>query len=115
MSDTRGPFFGRDRLPPSNNEVGVYVTVEEVFPGTKADKRTLVALLETLSRDDTLFHAARLNIITSGPGDFDIRPRQQQALNVLCTPEQIDRINDFARRHKAAGPPIVFFRGRCSN
>jgi hypothetical protein len=46
--------------------------VAEVFPGTTADERTLVGLLDTFSRDDTFFHAARLNIIISGPGDYDI-------------------------------------------
>jgi hypothetical protein len=37
--------------------------VAESFPGTTADVHTLIGLLDTLSRDDTLFHAARLNII----------------------------------------------------
>jgi hypothetical protein len=112
MPNRRDPFFGRDRLSGSGNEVGLFVPVEEVFPGTKADERTLVALLDGLSRDDTLFHAARLNIVVSGPGDFETRSRQEQALHALCTPEQIDQINAFARRHKAAGPPSVFFTGQ---
>jgi tetratricopeptide (TPR) repeat protein len=65
-------------------EVGLFVPVEEVFPGTKTDERAVIELLGTLSRDDTMFHAARLNIIISGPGDFDMRPRQEQALQMLC-------------------------------
>ena len=80
--------------------------------GTAADERTLVGLLDTLSRDDTLFHAAHLNIIMTGPGDYAMRPRQEQAMQMLCAPEQWDRINAFARRHKAAGVPSVFFRGQ---
>jgi hypothetical protein len=31
-------------------------------------------VLSTLSRDDTLFHAARMNTLISGPGDYDIKP-----------------------------------------
>ena len=112
MAIIRGPFFGRDRLPAPKNEVGLFVPVEEVFPGMTASEPTLLSLLESLSRDDTLFMAARLNTIVSGPGDFDMQPRQQQALSTMCSTAQIDRVNDFARRHKAAGVPAVFFRGQ---
>jgi hypothetical protein len=56
--------------------------------------------------------AARLNTSISGPGDFEVQPRQQQALSTMCTTAQIDRVNDFARRHRAAGVPAVFFRGQ---
>ncbi|RXH33224.1 hypothetical protein [Bradyrhizobium zhanjiangense] len=93
-------------------EIGLFVPVEEVFPDTTADEQTLHALLRTLSRDDTLFHAARLNTIVTGPGDFDMQPRQQQALTMMCNSEEIDRINDFARRYRHAGVPMVFFRGQ---
>jgi len=112
MAMIRGPFFGRDRLPAPKNEIGLFVPVEEVFPGMTADEGTLLSLLRELSRDDTLFMAARLNTIISGPGDFEVRSRQQQALSTMCTTAQIDRLNDFARRHKAAGVPAVFFRGQ---
>lgn len=112
MAMIRGPFFGRDRLPAPKSEVGLFVPVDEMFPGMTADEATLLSLLRELSRDDTLFMAARLNTIVSGPGDFDVQPRQQQALSTMCTTAQIDRVNDFARRHKAAGVPAVFFRGQ---
>jgi hypothetical protein len=108
----REPFFGRDHLRARKSEVGLFVPVEEVFPGMTADESTLLSLLQGLSRDDTLFMAARLNTITSGPGDFEIQPRQQQALSTMCTSAQIDRVNDFARRHRDAGTPAVFFRGQ---
>jgi hypothetical protein len=83
MAMIRGPFFGRDRLPPPKSEVGLFVPVGEVFPGMTADESTLLSLLQGLSRDDTLFMAARLNTIISGPGDFDVQPRQQQALSTM--------------------------------
>ena len=112
MAMIREPFFGRDRLPARKSEVGLFVPVEEVFPGMTADESTLLSLLKGLSRDDTLFMAARLNTMISGPGDFEIQPRQQQALSTMCTSAQIDRVNDFARRHRDAGTPAVFFRGQ---
>jgi len=107
----RAPLLGRDgRTGPS--ELGLYVPPEEVFPGVTASESALIDLLATLSRDDTLFQCARLNTIISGPGDSDIKPRQEQALSQICSQEHIDRINDFAWRHKMSGPPVVFFRGQ---
>jgi len=105
-------IFGRDAAPESAGEVELFVPVDEVFPGTKGTPRELVQLLATLSRDDTLFQCARTNTIVSGFGDFESVPRQQQALDMLCNQDQIDRINDFASRHKATGPPLIFFRGQ---
>lgn len=83
----------------------MFVPVEEVFPGTEANERTLLDLLGTLSRDDTLFQCARINTTVSGQGVPDVKLRQQQVLQGFCTPEQISRINDFAIRH-AGGPAL---------
>ena len=69
-------------------------------------------MLSTLSRDDTLIHCGRLNTLISGPGDHDFKGRQQRALRVLCTDEQIDRINTFARKFPRADAPTIFFRGQ---
>ena len=106
----RPPFFGRDTLHPT--EVGVHVPPEEVFPGLEATEKALVNILATLSRDDTLIHAARLNILTSGSGDFDAFGRQKLAVRWLCTREQAKRIDNFARRRPGGGPITVFFRGQ---
>jgi hypothetical protein len=105
-------ILGRDASPETAREVGVYVPVDEVFPGTTGTQRELVAVLATLSRDDTLFQCARVNTIVSGFGDFENVPRQQQAADMLCNREQVGRINGFASRHKASGPPVIFFRGQ---
>jgi hypothetical protein len=112
MAIFREPFHGHDRMPSPQNEVGLYVPAAEVFPGTTADERTLIALLETLDRDDTLFMAARLNIMVTGPGNFEVKPRQQQALLTMVSKESIERVNAFSRRHNAASAPAVFFRGQ---
>ena len=105
-------ILGRDASPETAREVGVYVQVDEVFPGTTGTQRELVAVLATLSRDDTLFQCARGNTIVSGFGDFENVPRQQQAADMLCNREQVGRMNGFASRHKASGPPVIFFRGQ---
>jgi len=110
--DSRGPFFGHDVVRAGPVEIGVFVPPEEVFPGTIASEKALVEVLAALSRDDVLFHCARINRLVSGPGDFDVEGRRQHALNTLCTEEIIGRINDFARRHPGAGRPMVFFRGQ---
>lgn len=88
--------------------------VGEVFPGLDADERSLIAVLATLSRDDTLFHCARLNIIVSGPGDFEVKPRQEQAIRFACNPDQIAHINTFAKR-RGGDLPVVFFKANCAS
>jgi hypothetical protein len=107
----RMPFFGRDAkgMP---REVGLLVPPEILFPGTEASEGALIDVLSGLSRDDTLFFCGRTNILVSGPGDFDVKGRQQKALYALCTPNEIDRINAFARAHPGSGAPTVFFRGQ---
>ena len=84
------PPLTRVRRPSISREVGVFVLPEVLFPGIKGTEQELVDLLASLSRDDALFHAARLNTLISGPGDFDSKGRQQLALNQFCTKQQID-------------------------
>jgi hypothetical protein len=94
-------------------EVGVFVLPEVLFPGVKGTEQELIGLLATLSRDDALIQAARLNTLVSGHGDFDSKGRQQLALYQLCTKSQIDQINAFIRsRSETAGPVTIFFRGQ---
>lgn len=107
----RTPFFGRD-VKDIPGEVRLLVPPDEIFRGTAHDEETLLGVLATLSRDDTLIHCARLNTLVSGPGGYDFKGRQQRALQVLCTNEQIDRINAFARKFPRAEAPTIFFRGQ---
>lgn len=111
-STARRPLFGRDAAHTPAREVGVYLPVSEVFPGIVANERALIEVLNTLSRDDTLFQCARLNIIASGSGDYDMKPRQEHAISQFCTSEQIARINAFALRRGGLGLPTVFFTGQ---
>ncbi len=91
----------------------MFVPVEEVFPGTEANERTLLETFETLSRDDTLFQCARINIIVSGQGVPGCQiTAVAKFFEGFCTPEQLNRIKDFANRHPNSGSPVVFMRGQ---
>jgi hypothetical protein len=72
MKSGGGSLYGRDSGDAPAQEVGVFLPVGEVFPGVKASEQALVEVLSVLSRDDTLFMCARLNIIVSGSGDFEV-------------------------------------------
>lgn len=94
------------------SDVGVFVPLDAVFPDLAPTERTLISVLETLSRDDTLFMCARVNIIVSGFGDFEHKSRQEQAINSLKVPTLLDRINDFCRSRPPGKLPVIFFRGQ---
>jgi hypothetical protein len=93
-------------------EHGVLVPVDTIFPELRADEATLVRLLQQLSRTDTLFWCARLNLLVSGPGTDDPRARQQRALNQLCSSDEIVKVNRVAAQHGGASHIRVFFRGQ---
>jgi hypothetical protein len=112
MKSDEGSLYGRDSGDAPAQEVGVFLPVGEVFPGVEASQQALIEVLSALSRDDTLFMCARLNIIVSGPGDFEVKSRQQQAIDSICNSEQIARINAFSLRPTGSGLPIVFFAGQ---
>ena len=91
----------------------MFVDVDSVFPGTRTTPESLHEVLATLSRDDTLFYCARINIQVSGHS-LTLHPmeRQQRALKLLHTPDEIiDRLNQFARAHDVREFSI-FFRGQ---
>lgn len=51
------------------NPTGVYIPVSEVFPSIQNNFETFRSLLQGLSRTDSLFWCARLNLIISCPSD----------------------------------------------
>lgn len=94
------------------DQIGVYVPVSEIFPNVQSDFETFKSLLHRLSRTDTLFWCARLNLVISDSSDVDHLTRQQFGLNQFLTTEEINTVNDFARRHGGAERVKVFFRGQ---
>jgi len=94
-------------------EIDMFVDVDSVFPGTPTTAESLHDVIATLSRDDTLFYCARVNIQVSGHS-LVLRPmeRQQRALGVLRTPDEIvGRLNLFARTY-GISEFSIFFRGQ---
>jgi hypothetical protein len=67
-------------------------------------------VLATLSRDDTLFHAAKLNIIVSGEGDADVKGRQELRSHRSAA-HRIWKVSMRSRPGVQDRPPIVLFTG----
>src|SRR5258708_12582378 len=97
----------------SPQEIEMFVDVDSVFPGTPTTQEARHEVLATLSRDDTLFYGARINVQVSGQS-LTLHPmdRQRGALEVLHVPNEIiDRLNQFARVYNVSEFSI-FFRGQ---
>jgi hypothetical protein len=96
----------------TSREIGVFVPPEALFPGIEATEATMQALLGSLSRDVVLVACARLNTVVSGTGDPDTKVRQERAIGLICSSEDLQRINAFAQTRPPGDLPIVFFRGQ---
>jgi len=97
----------------TQNQIGVYVPISEVFPVVRNDISTFKSLLLELSRTDTLFWCARLNlVIAANTSSIDAVEAQQFGLNQFFTTSEIKAINDFARNHGGVNRIKVFFRGQ---
>jgi hypothetical protein len=95
---------------PSVNQVGVYLPVNEVFPGLEANETTLKNLLPAISRTDALIWCARLNLVVSNPSYENRLAKQRYCVANFFSAEETQKINKFASEH--GGPPTVFFRGQ---
>lgn len=96
----------------TSNEIGVFVPPEALFPGIEPTEATMQELLGPLGRDAVLVACARLNTVVSGTGAPDIKARQERALGMICSDEDLRRINEFAKGRPPGDLPIVFFRGQ---
>lgn len=98
------------------NPLGIYVPFDEVFPSASSDFASFQSGVRQLSRTDALFWCARLNLLLSNPSNREHRRKQESAIRVLFTADEIARINAFARTHQREGYDIghiaVFFRGQ---
>lgn len=96
----------------TSREIGVFVPPEALFPAIEATEATMEGLLSSLSRDAVLLACARLNTVVSGTGDPDTKVRQERAIGLICSSDDLQRINAFARTRPPGDLPIVFFRGQ---
>jgi len=97
----------------THNQIGVYVPISAVFPDVQGDIVTFRSLLSELSRTDTLFWCARLNLVVSANNaKVDSIEAQQLGLNQFFTSREIETINDFAKNHGGTQRIKIFFRGQ---
>lgn len=92
------------------NQVGVFVPVDAVFPDISATAATLKTLLSTLSRTDALIWCARLNLIVSNPSYENSWNKQLYGLHNFFSQDDIKKVAKFFSNRN--GPATVFFRGQ---
>lgn len=95
----------------NTKSLGVFLPVSEVFPDIESNFETFKSLLLDLSLNDALFWCARFNLVISNP-DADHLTKQRFVLNQLFTPEEINRVNDFASKRGGAQAISIFFSGQ---
>lgn len=97
----------RSRRPRFAVQVASYVPLSAIFPGEPSDFDSFRALLRTLSRTDTIFWCARLNLIVSNPQNTDEGSKQRYCIEHFCDAQEIERGKQFEKEHPGARP---FFR-----
>ncbi len=94
------------------SEVGVFIPVSEVFPDVSNDFETFKRLVGSLSRTDALFWSARLNLMLSNPWNTNDIGKQEYAMRLFFTDDEVERINRFAAKHGGAEHVRVFMRAQ---
>ena len=94
-----------------HDQTKIYISVKEIFPNLSSNFDTFKSLLHDLSRTDTIFWCARLNMVLLDPR-FDHFTQQQAGLKQFLTSEEIDRVNDFVKKYGGPTSVYIFFRGQ---
>ena len=95
-----------------DSHVSVYVPISVVFPHINSEIKTFRSILAGLSRTDTLFWCARLNLVLSTKFDVDSIERQKFGLNQFFSRSEIRAISDFIVSNGGIERVKVFFRGQ---
>ncbi|WP_437621618.1 hypothetical protein [Sorangium sp. So ce1151] len=93
-------------------QVGVFVPVSAIFPELTADFATFCSLVRSLSRTDTLFWCARLNLVLSNPENHNRIGKQDYGLRLFFDQEQIGLLDRFTEQHGGAERVSVFLRAQ---
>jgi hypothetical protein len=99
-----------NRSTSSLNPVSVFVPYAAVFIDGQATFDNFKQVVKSLSRTDTLFWCARLNLILADP-NVDEKTRQQHCLDLFFTSQQIQTLNEFVRGHGGPDRVRVVHRG----
>ena len=92
------------------NPSWVFVPYETLFHDGPATFDRFKQVLEKLSRTDTLFWCARLNLILADP-NLDEKTKQQQILDCFFTGQQIEELNKFVKVQGGPDHAGVVHRG----
>jgi hypothetical protein len=90
--------------------VGIFAPYDAVFNDGVTTFEHFKQVLKLLSRTDTLFWCARLNLILAD-SNLDEKAKQQQFLDFFFTEQQIDNLNKFIRVRGVSGNVAVVHRG----
>jgi hypothetical protein len=94
-------------------QVGIYVPVYEVFPGTEPSLPVFTSLLGKLSLTDVLFWCARLNHVVTSKSNFTHEQKQAFGLRQFFSPAEIARLDYFcAAQQRPPASVTIFFRGQ---
>ncbi|MFI5352779.1 MAG: hypothetical protein ACHQZS_07425 [Candidatus Binatales bacterium] len=103
-------------MPDVDNQIGVFVTLEAVFPGEEPSLDSLKHLLQDLNKGEVVAICSRLNLFISdllneGRGSWlerHVRKQWETATNFF-RPEHLAKIEIFFRHHPGCS---VVFRGQ---
>lgn len=92
------------------NPSWVHVPYETLFHDGPVTSYRFKHILESLSRTDTLFWCARLNLILANP-NLNEKTKQQQVLDCFFTGQQIEKLNKFVMTQGGPDHAGVVHRG----
>lgn len=93
-------------------ELGILLPLKAVYPSIPATEESLIEILSQLSRNDTMLNCARINSIISGSGPGTPRDRQTRVLSLLCSDDEITKINEFVKNNGGTNKVTPFLPGQ---
>ena len=90
-------------------DVSVFVPASEVFPESSTSFEAFASLVRGLSRTDTLFWCARINLELCNPSKADPVRLQEQLILKFFDKDQIERLIDFSRGRKGGAREVAVF------
>ena len=94
-------------------QIGIYVPVSVIFPGTEPSLTSFVSLLKQLSRTDVLFWCARLNSILTTRSDLGHEQKQAFGLQQFLSQAEVRRLSEFCSdQGRPTSSVTLFFRGQ---
>jgi hypothetical protein len=103
-------------MPDVDNQIGVFLTLETVFPGDQPGLDSLKDLLKDLNRSEVIGICSRLNLsisdhLNEGTGSWLERHvrKQWETATSFFRPEHLANIQDFIQKHPHCS---IVFRGQ---